>query len=85
MSQSESSADSWQRFVDAHAVGGVLDATVVEIVAFGAFLEVAPGVHGLWHRAEWQEGSTGPEVGVTMPVRVLAIDAERHRVSLAAA
>ncbi|MBH0776864.1 S1 RNA-binding domain-containing protein [Nocardia bovistercoris] len=85
MSHTEFSIESWRRFVGAHAVGGVLDATIVEIVPFGAFLEVAPGVHGLWHRSEWREDALDPEVGAAMSVRILAIDDERHRVSLAAA
>ncbi|MEU2257917.1 S1 RNA-binding domain-containing protein [Nocardia xishanensis] len=85
MSHSHLDLDAWHRFADAHSVSGVLDATVVQIAPFGAFLEVAPGVHGLLHRNEWAQWSTEPEVGATMAVRILAIDAELHRVSLAAA
>ncbi|MBF6166194.1 S1 RNA-binding domain-containing protein [Streptomyces gardneri] len=70
----------WPDFVAAHAQGGVLEATVVEIVPFGAFLEVAPGIHGLLHRTEW---STEPQIGATLTVRILDIDTERQRVALA--
>ncbi|UAK31888.1 S1 RNA-binding domain-containing protein [Nocardia asteroides] len=70
----------WPDFVAAHAQGRVLEATVVEIVPFGAFLEVAPGIHGLLHRTEW---STEPQIGATLTVRILDIDTERQRVALA--
>ncbi|WP_431962183.1 S1 RNA-binding domain-containing protein [Nocardia sp. bgisy134] len=85
MSHSHFDLDAWHRFAATHSVQGVLEATVVQIVPFGAFFEVAPGVHGLLHRNEWSHWSTEPQVGATMAVRILAIDAERHRVSLAAA
>ncbi|MGK8491553.1 S1 RNA-binding domain-containing protein [Nocardia asiatica] len=73
-------SSGWPGFVAAHARGGVLEATVVEIVPFGAFLEVAPGVHGLLHKTEW---STEPQIGATLTVRILEIDTERQRVALA--
>ncbi|MEV0340842.1 S1 RNA-binding domain-containing protein [Nocardia sp. NPDC050713] len=85
MSHTDFDVDAWQRFAAAHGVQSVLDATVVQIVPFGAFLEVAPGVHGLLHRNEWSHWSAEPQVGAAMAVRILAIDAERYRVSLAAA
>ncbi|MGY2124718.1 S1 RNA-binding domain-containing protein [Nocardia gipuzkoensis] len=70
----------WPDFVSAHAPGGVLEATVVQIVPFGAFLEVAPGVHGLLHKTEW---STEPRIGAMLTVRILDIDNEKQRVALA--
>ncbi|WP_174184290.1 S1 RNA-binding domain-containing protein [Nocardia barduliensis] len=73
-------ASGWPGFVAAHAQGAVLEATVVEIVPFGAFLEVAPGVHGLLHKTEW---SAEPQVGATLTVRILDIDTEKQRVALA--
>ncbi|WP_280251499.1 S1 RNA-binding domain-containing protein [Nocardia abscessus] len=81
MSHAETPQTSgWPDFVSAHAPGGVLEATVVQIVPFGAFLEVAPGVHGLLHKTEW---STEPRIGATLTVRILDIDNEKQRVALA--
>ncbi|MBF6468579.1 S1 RNA-binding domain-containing protein [Nocardia beijingensis] len=81
MSPSESSPQrGWPEFVAAHAQGSVLEAAVVQIAPFGAFLEVAPGIHGLLHRTEW---STEPQIGATLTVRILDIDTERQRVALA--
>ncbi|MEU2040027.1 S1 RNA-binding domain-containing protein [Nocardia niwae] len=81
MSPSESSPQrGWPEFVAAHTQGSVLEAPVVHIAPFGAFLEIAPGVHGLLHRTEW---STEPQIGATLTVRVLDIDTEKQRVALA--
>ncbi|WP_330231689.1 S1 RNA-binding domain-containing protein [Nocardia sp. NBC_00508] len=82
MSPSETAPQGWPEFIAAHARGGVLEATVVQIVPFGAFLEVAPGVHGLLHKTEW---SAEPQVGAALTVRILDIDTVRHRVALAQA
>lgn len=66
----------WQEFVAAHSVGGVLDGVVARTLPFGAFVEVAPGVHGLLVT------DRVPEQGSRVPVRIEAIDVERRRFSL---
>jgi ribosomal protein S1 len=77
--QNESSA---QEFLARCAVGDVLDGTVASVVPFGAFVEVADGVHGLLHRTEWNQQ---PEPGVSVRVTILAIDVDNTRMSLAPA
>ena len=67
MSSHEVSRAAWQAFQDGHGVGAIVDATVVSVVPFGAFVEVAPGIHGLLHVDSW-DGT--PEVGDAMPVRI---------------
>jgi len=57
----------WQKFQDAHGVGAEVDGTVVSVVPFGAFVELAPGIHGLLHASSW-DGP--PRVGESMPVRI---------------
>lgn len=79
MSHSETAPSGWSDFIARHSRGGVLEGTVVDVVPFGAFLEVAPGVHGLLHVTEW---SAEPSVGATLSVRILDIDPEKHRVAL---
>ncbi|RDI50784.1 S1 RNA-binding domain-containing protein [Nocardia mexicana] len=79
MSHESISPREWQAFRTAHDRGAVLDASVVSLVPFGAFLEVAPGIHGLLHKSQWQRD---PLVGSTLSVRILDIDDERQRVSL---
>ncbi|MBF6176705.1 S1 RNA-binding domain-containing protein [Nocardia blacklockiae] len=80
MSHESVSPSEWQAFRAAHDRGTVLDAPVVSVVPFGAFLELAPGIHGLLSRPEWQGD---PQVGSTLAVRILDVDDTRHRVSLA--
>jgi ribosomal protein S1 len=79
MPQHEISAAAWKKFLAGNSEGDVLDATVVKVVPFGAFLEVAPGIHGLLHKSEW---SAEPAAGATMPVRIVAVDLENRRMSL---
>ncbi|WP_405183314.1 hypothetical protein [Nocardia sp. NBC_01377] len=40
---------------------------MVSVVPFGAFVEVAPGIHGLLHKDSWDRT---PQVGESMPVRI---------------
>ncbi|MEV6642228.1 S1 RNA-binding domain-containing protein [Amycolatopsis sp. NPDC051371] len=66
----------WQEFVAAHAEGGVLDGVVARVLPFGAFVEVAPGVHGLLVT------DRVPEQGSRVTVRIDSVDVERRRFSL---
>ena len=38
--------DPWQRVISTHRSGDVLEGTVTKVVAFGAFVEILPGVEG---------------------------------------
>jgi small subunit ribosomal protein S1 len=67
MSPHEVSLAVWQAFQDGHGVGTIVDATVVSVVPFGAFVEVAPGIHGLLHKDSWDRT---PVVGDSIPVRI---------------
>ena len=69
----------WQRFLSDHADGGVLNGTVVDVLPFGAFVELADGIHGLLHMSEW---SAEPEQGATVSVRILNVDPAGRRLSL---
>jgi ribosomal protein S1 len=73
----------WQRFLAAQAIGRELDGTVVKVVPFGAFVELAAGggVHGLLHSSECEP----PEVGTRVRVRIKAIDNALRRMSLGVA
>ncbi|WP_103350508.1 S1 RNA-binding domain-containing protein [Amycolatopsis sp. CA-128772] len=66
----------WQEFVAAHAEGGVLDGVVARVLPFGAFVEVADGVHGFLVSDEV------PPAGTRLPVRIEQIDVEQRRCSL---
>jgi small subunit ribosomal protein S1 len=79
--------DPWQRVLDTYNPGDVLDGKVTKVVAFGAFVEILPGVEGLVHISELAEHHVeNPrevvEPGMETKVRVLEIDNERRRLSL---
>ncbi len=80
MSHEPVSPEGWAGFRATHPPGSALMASVVSVVPFGAFLEVAPGLHGLLHTREWQGE---PQVGSTLNVRILQFDDANRRLSLA--
>lgn len=68
---------SWQEFLARHRVGDVLEGVVTKHVPFGSFVE-SDGFTGLAHQQSWPVGSR-------VSVKILAIDTENQRFSLAAA
>ncbi|MGC1851375.1 MAG: 30S ribosomal protein S1 [Solirubrobacterales bacterium] len=79
--------DPWQRVISTHRSGDVLEGTVTKVVAFGAFVEILPGVEGLVHISELADHhveSPGEvvEPNSTLNVKILEIDEERRRLSL---
>jgi ribosomal protein S1 len=68
---------SWQDFLTQHPVGDVIEGVVIKQVPFGSFVE-SEGFTGLAHEQSWP-------VGTRVSVRILAIDPERRRFSLAPA
>ena len=79
--------DPWQRVLDSYGIGDVLDGKVTKVVAFGAFVELLPGVEGLVHISELAEHhvENPAEVvsaGDPVQVKILEIDEERRRISL---
>jgi small subunit ribosomal protein S1 len=79
--------DPWQRVISTHRSGDVLDGTVTKVVAFGAFVEILPGVEGLVHISELadhhvENPSEVVEPGTKLNVKILEIDEERRRLSL---
>ncbi len=79
--------DPWQRVISTHRPGDVLEGTVTKVVAFGAFVEILPGVEGLVHISELadhhvESPSEVVEPNSTLNVKILEIDEERRRLSL---
>ncbi|HEX3648452.1 MAG TPA: S1 RNA-binding domain-containing protein [Pseudonocardiaceae bacterium] len=72
----------WQRFLTDHADGAPLTGEVIRVLPFGAIVHFGDGIHGLMHVSEW----TSPvEDGTQVSVRILNVDSERRRMSLAPA
>jgi small subunit ribosomal protein S1 len=79
--------DPWQRVISTHRPGDVLEGAVTKVVAFGAFVEILPGVEGLVHISELadhhvENPSEVVEPGASLNVKILEIDEERRRLSL---
>jgi len=68
---------SWQDFLARHRVGDVIEGVVTKELPFGSFVE-SDGFTGLAHQQSWP-------VGTRVSVRILTIDQENLRFSLAAA
>ncbi|MET8162392.1 hypothetical protein ABZT47_39045 [Sphaerisporangium sp. NPDC005289] len=67
---------SWQSFLAGHQVGDIIEGVVTKEVPFGSFVE-SDGFTGLAHGRSWP-------VGTRVSARILAIDSENQRFSLAA-
>ncbi|MDQ3729014.1 MAG: 30S ribosomal protein S1 [Actinomycetota bacterium] len=79
--------DPWQKVLNEYRQGDVLEGKVTKVVAFGAFIEIVPGVEGLVHISELAEHHVETPGEVVSPgeekwVRILEIDEERRRISL---
>jgi len=79
--------DPWQTVLNNYSPGSSLEGQVTKVVAFGAFVEIVPGVEGLVHISELAEHhvETPGEVvqpGENVRVKILEIDEERRRISL---
>lgn len=68
---------SWQDFCARHQVGDVIEGVVTKEMPFGSFVE-SEGFTGLAHQQSWP-------VGTHVSTRILAIDPEHQRFSLALA
>ena len=79
--------DPWRRVLEEYRPGDVLEGKVTKVVAFGAFVEIIPGVEGLVHISELAEHHVENPSEVVSPgdqtwVRILEIDENRRRISL---
>ena len=74
--------DPWSRAVELFVVGQVLEGVVTRVVSFGAFVNLGYGIEGLLHSSRW--GGQSIVEGEKVLVKVLRVEPERQRVSLAA-
>jgi small subunit ribosomal protein S1 len=82
------SSDPWEGIEERYPIGSNTKAKVVNIMDYGAFLELEDGVEGLAHVSEmtWTKKAKPPsklvEVGQDIEVMVLDIDRKNRRISL---
>ncbi|OHA49052.1 MAG: hypothetical protein A2806_01780 [Candidatus Terrybacteria bacterium RIFCSPHIGHO2_01_FULL_48_17] len=77
--------DPWAKIIERFPKNTKVSAAVVRITTFGAFVELAPGVQGLVHIAEYGSEKAlqeALEVGKTYDFRMADIDPEARRISL---
>ena len=61
--------DPWQKVLNEYKPGDVLEGKVTKVVAFGAFIEIVPGVEGLVHISELAEHHVETPGEVVSPAR----------------
>jgi small subunit ribosomal protein S1 len=79
--------DPWQRVLSEYKDGDVVEGKVTKIVAFGAFVQILPGVEGLVHISELAQHHVESPAEVVRPgdelkVKILEVDDSRRRLSL---
>ena len=79
--------EPWSIIDEKYQVGETVKGTVVQIKEYGAFVELEPGLDGLVHISEVapkRVENIGDvlSVGQEIEAKVLAIDVDRHRISL---
>ena len=79
--------DPWQTVLNEYKEGDVVEGKVTKIVAFGAFVQILPGVEGLVHISELAQHHVESPAEVVRPgdelkVKILEVDDSRRRLSL---
>ena len=79
--------DPWQKVLNEYKENETVDGKVTKIVAFGAFVQILPGVEGLVHISELAQHHVESPAEVVRPgdevqVKILEVDDTRRRLSL---
>ena len=80
--------DPWDEIEEKYMVGAVVKGKVINLIQFGAFIELEEGIDGLVHVSDlsWEKVVRHPkevlEKGQDIEVRVLEISRENRRISL---
>jgi small subunit ribosomal protein S1 len=79
--------DPWQKVLNEYKEGDEVEGKVTKIVAFGAFVQILPGVEGLVHISELAQHHVESPAEVVRPgdelkVKILEVDDSRRRLSL---
>ena len=78
----------WAQFASQHPVGSLIEGTIRNITDFGLFIGLDGDIDGLVHHSDISWTETGETVmkeykkGDTVKAKVLAIDADKERISL---
>ncbi|MCX7338855.1 MAG: 30S ribosomal protein S1 [Alphaproteobacteria bacterium] len=78
----------WQKFVEQHPTGSIIEGTIKNITEFGLFVGVTAELDGMIHLSDLSWEKTGEEAisgytkGQSISVKVLDVDPEKERISL---
>ena len=77
----------WQKFAADYDIGDLIEGEVVAIVDFGAFIKISAGVEGLLHKNELYRPQDDAvedilQVGDSVLVRIVSLDADKKRLGL---
>ena len=84
----QTTQNPWDTVQDQFPVGARITGKVVNLAAYGAFVEIAPGVEGLVHISEFSwtkrvaRASDMLNIGDEVEVEILSIDAENQKIAL---
>ncbi|MGC9346856.1 MAG: 30S ribosomal protein S1, partial [Anaerolineae bacterium] len=76
--------DPWESVAQRYDVGSLVEGHVTQVVDFGVFIELEPGVEGLLHNSELRDISQREELssGQTILVKVIRVEPNRRRIGL---
>ena len=79
--------DPWTLVDEKYRVGQLVRGTITNVVDFGAFARLEPGVEGLIHVSELANGNIGHPSNVVkkgdeLTLRIISVDAMRRRIGL---
>jgi small subunit ribosomal protein S1 len=79
--------DPWDRIPYDYPAGKIVDAKVIKVLDFGAFVEIEKGVEGLIHVSEFSEervedAKTFVKPGQTLKAEVIAVDTAERKIGL---
>ena len=85
LSLKRADVNPWATVEQRYTPGQVVTGTITKIAPFGAFARIEDGVEGLIQLSELMSGmdpKTGLHEGQSVQLRILHLDAERHRLAL---
>jgi len=76
--------DPWESVVVRYQIGSLAQGRVTQVVDFGIFIELEPGVEGLLHNSELRDVAQRDELtsGEKILIKVIRIESDRRRIGL---
>lgn len=76
--------DPWETVDVKYTPGDLVEGKVTQVVDFGAFIELEPGVEGLLHNSEFMDFAQREELeqGQSLLVKIIRIEPNRRRIGL---